>query len=76
MSANGREEQGSERMRKRTDFEAAALTREAGVVREFLYFLRNSKKWWLLPILVVLLLFSGLMLLSGTAVAPFIYTLF
>jgi hypothetical protein len=43
---------------------------------EFIGFLRNNKKWWLLPILVVLLAFGLLMLLSGTAAAPFIYTLF
>jgi hypothetical protein len=47
-----------------------------GILGEFWYFLVTNKKWWLLPILVVLLLFSLLMLLSGSAVAPFIYTLF
>ena len=40
-------------------------------------FLRVRKKFWLLPIILVLLLFGGLVVLtSGTAVAPFIYTLF
>jgi len=40
-------------------------------------FLRARKKWWLAPIFVaVLLLFGALVLLSGSAVAPFIYTLF
>ena len=47
-----------------------------GIVGEFWYFLRTNKKWWLVPILLFMLLFGGLMLLSGTAVAPFIYTLF
>ena len=37
-------------------------------------FLRHNKKWWLLPILVVLLLFGVLIFLSGTGAAPFIYT--
>jgi hypothetical protein len=46
------------------------------LLAEFWAFLRESKKWWMLPILVVLLLFGVLILLSGTAVAPFIYTLF
>ena len=50
--------------------------RPTGVVAEFWYFLSHSKKWWLLPILIVLLLFGVLMVLSGTAAAPFIYTLF
>ncbi len=40
-------------------------------------FLRVRKKFWLLPIILVLLLFGGLVLLtSGSALAPFIYTLF
>jgi len=40
-------------------------------------FLRERKKWWLLPMVVVLLLFGALIVLtSGSAVAPFIYTLF
>ena len=39
-------------------------------------YLRESKKYWLLPILVTFLLVGALFALSGTAVAPFIYTLF
>lgn len=40
-------------------------------------FLKERKKWWLLPMVVVLLLFGALIVLtSGSAVAPFIYTLF
>jgi hypothetical protein len=40
-------------------------------------FMRERKKFWLLPIMVVLLLFGGLIVLTqGSAVAPFIYTLF
>ncbi|MEW6221329.1 MAG: DUF5989 family protein [Thermodesulfobacteriota bacterium] len=40
-------------------------------------FLRTRKKFWLLPIIVTLLLLGGLIVFtSGTAVAPFIYTLF
>jgi len=46
-------------------------------IKEFLEFLRVRKKYWLLPILIVLLLFGGLLILSqGSAVAPFIYTIF
>jgi len=60
-----------------TDFEKAASEQESGnIVREFLSFLRYNKKWWLLPILLVLLLFGILMLFSTGAAAPFIYTLF
>ena len=44
---------------------------------EFFEFLKVRKKYWLLPILLVLVLFGGLIILSqGTAVAPFIYTIF
>ncbi len=40
-------------------------------------FLKTRKKFWLLPIILTLLLFGALIILSsGTAVAPFIYTLF
>jgi len=44
---------------------------------EFYNFLKNRKKYWLLPIIIVLVLFGSLIVLTqGTAVAPFIYTLF
>ena len=44
---------------------------------EFWMFLRTRKKFWLMPVLIVLVLFGGLIVLSqGSAVAPFIYTLF
>ncbi len=46
-------------------------------VKEFWAFLKVRKKFWLLPILMMLLIFGGLLLLAqGSAVAPFIYTLF
>jgi hypothetical protein len=44
---------------------------------EFLEFLKVRKKYWLLPILLILVLFGGLIVLSqGSAIAPFIYTIF
>ena len=46
-------------------------------IKEFLDFLKTRKKYWLLPIILVLVLFGGLIVLSqGSAVAPFIYTIF
>jgi hypothetical protein len=46
-------------------------------VRELWAFIRTRKKFWLLPILVTMALFGGLILLTqGSAIAPFIYTLF
>lgn len=49
---------------------------KASVVSEFWFFLSHTKKWWLVPIIVILLAFGALVILSGTAAAPFIYTLF
>jgi Family of unknown function (DUF5989) len=46
-------------------------------LREFWAFLRSRKKYWLLPILLMMLLFGVLLVVAqSSAVAPFIYTLF
>ena len=46
-------------------------------IKELLKFIFARKKYWLLPILAALLLFGGLVILSqGSAIAPFIYTIF
>jgi Family of unknown function (DUF5989) len=46
-------------------------------VKEFWMFLRVRKKYWLAPVMLMMALFGGLIVLSqGSAVAPFIYTLF
>ena len=63
------------------DERAAAFARQAeqptpGVVAEFWGCLRHSKKWWLTPIILSLLLVGAIIVLGGTAIAPFIYTLF
>lgn len=47
-----------------------------GFFAELWSFLKTNKKWWMIPILVALLLFTALILLSSTGLAPFIYTLF
>jgi len=46
------------------------------LIGEFLQFLRHNKKWWLIPILLVLGLLGLVVSLGGTAAAPWIYTLF
>ena len=47
------------------------------LTRELFAYMGARKKWWLLPILLVVLIFGGLLLLAqGSAVAPFIYTIF
>ena len=46
-------------------------------LKEFWEFLKARKKYWLIPILIVLVLFGGLIVLSqGSVLAPFIYTLY
>jgi hypothetical protein len=57
-------------------FEQEAGESQPGLLMEFLYFLRYNKKWWLTPIILVLLLFTSLVMLAGSPAAPFIYTIF
>ena len=46
-------------------------------LKEFLEFLKERKKYWLLPVIIVLIIFGGIIILSqGSVVAPFIYTIF
>ncbi len=48
-----------------------------GILKEFAVFLGERKKWWLTPIVVMLVLLGALIVFTqGSAVAPFIYTLF
>jgi len=48
-----------------------------GIINEFLVFLWQGKKFWLIPIVVLLLLFGAIIVFAqGNALAPFIYTLF
>ncbi len=58
------------------DFEQMASTSQPSLVQELWDFLRYNKKWWLTPIILVLLLAGLLVLLSQSAAAPFVYTLF
>jgi hypothetical protein len=59
------------------EFEKAASAQShPGFLNELWSFLKTNKKWWLLPIIVVFLIFALLIFLSGTGLAPFIYTLF
>ena len=48
-----------------------------GILKESWKYLKVRKKYWLLPIIIVLVLFGGLIILSqGSVIAPFIYTIF
>ena len=47
------------------------------IIKEFLVFLRERKKWWIAPIVLFLVLFGALLIFAkGSALAPFIYSLF
>lgn len=59
-----------------SEFERHAGEAPAGLVSEFVTFLRYNKKWWLIPILLVLALLGALVFLSSTAALPWIYTVF
>ena len=59
------------------EFEQIADERRTGLISEFWAFLKHEKKYWLAPIVFVLLLFGLLLVFAqSSAVAPFIYTLF
>ena len=48
---------------------------EPGLIGEFVQFMRENAKWWLTPILVVFGIVAVLLILGGTGLAPFLYTL-
>jgi hypothetical protein len=50
--------------------------KEMGFVSELLLMLKHNKKWWLTPIILVLILFGALIIMGSSTYAPFIYTLF
>jgi hypothetical protein len=50
---------------------------QSGLIGELWAFMRERKKWWLLPVIAVLLIVGGLLIFAqGSALAPFIYTVF
>ena len=57
-------------------FAEQAETRGRGFAGELWDFIRYNKKWWLTPIIIVLVLLGAIIMIGGTAAAPFIYTLF
>ena len=62
--------------KKTSEFDRLAREKRPSLLTEFWYFLRYNKKWWLLPILAILLILGVIVLLGGTGIAPFIYPLF
>ena len=58
-------------------FQEGMLMSKLSIVKEFWEFLKVRKKWWLAPIIIFLFLLGALIIFTeGSAVAPFIYTLF
>ena len=62
--------------RQRAFEKAAANQANIGFLAELWGFLMENRKWWMLPILILLLVLGLLILLGGTGLAPLIYTLF
>ncbi|MHC4519344.1 MAG: DUF5989 family protein [Planctomycetota bacterium] len=58
------------------EFKRLAKEQRPSLVAEFWHFLKHNKKWWLLPIVLMLLFLGLIILLAGTSAAPFIYTIF
>lgn len=58
------------------DLQSLADEAQPSLFVELIDFLKHNKKWWLLPILIVVGLFGVLAFMASTSVAPFIYTLF
>jgi hypothetical protein len=58
------------------DFQAIASRKRTGFLSELGRFAMQTRKWWLVPLIVVLLGIGLIIVLGGTAAAPFIYTLF
>ena len=56
-------------------FEQQASEPEPGLIMEFWDFLRFNGKWWMTPIVIVLLLVAALLVLSALGLSPFIYTM-
>ena len=62
--------------KKTSQFEKAAAESSNSFLGDLWSFLKENKKWWLLPLITVFFILGILVLLSSTGVAPFIYTLF
>jgi hypothetical protein len=57
-------------------FAEEASKGRTNLLREYWDFIREERKWWIVPVLFVLLLMGVFVVLGGTSLAPFIYTLF
>jgi hypothetical protein len=74
MSTSDRQE--PEADAPKSEFEKLGEEAPLSLPREFLLFLVENKKWWLIPILLALAALGLLAVLTSTGAAPFIYTMF
>jgi len=58
------------------DFESASKEKRRSMAGEWVAFLGATRKYWLVPLIVVLLVLTAIVILGSTAAGPFIYTLF
>ncbi len=58
------------------EIELILETKKYGMVKELWHFIKSSRKWWVIPILIIFLIFGILLALGQTGAAPFIYVLF
>lgn len=65
-----------EKEKSTSEFAQMAEDRQPGFFSEFFLFIRQNKKWWLTPILIILFLLIALVIISQTPLAPFIYPFF
>jgi hypothetical protein len=63
-------------LENKSAFESASKEERTSIVAEFVFFLKENKKWWLIPILLVIATLALLTFFAGTGAAPFIYTMF
>jgi hypothetical protein len=59
-----------------SSFQKASEQKQAGLLAEFWFMLKTNKKYWMAPLIIAILLLGVLIILGGSSVAPFIYTLF
>ena len=59
-----------------SEFERAAKEASPGLASDLWAFLKHNRKWWMVPLFLLFLLFAALAILSQTGAAPFIYSLF
>ncbi len=61
---------------KQQSFEDAGEQARQGLIGEFVSFMRENAKWWLIPFAIVFVLLGVLLIAGATGAAPFIYALF